>query len=454
MKSKKIIRILSFIANALLLSVGCVVSVISPSVEDDGALISVFSIVMCGIMLIILIIECVTAFKIHDSSLHTAAIAAFLLLFMLFSPDMRLYYLTIGIEASKDLFDVLDYLFFICVGLSFAMFFRHTYRPYGKKMQIIPLFACGIICSTAYIALQPLNLQYIALFCFIAGLAGWYAFMRFFAYKCDLDNAPFYFSLGIYASAAGMQAVNTLFYSGLIAGCVGWSILYFWIILLCFSVIYLIYFLRNEGAALQLSEYQMQNENLKMKVLIGQIKPHFIFNALTTIKSGYHREIAEGDSALELFSEYMRKSLSLIDTEIIPFEQELQNVSSYINFINKSQSHPYIVLYNIDFTDFNVPAFSLQPFIENAVKYSKVNEKDDGFIMISTATEKKFIVIKISDNGVGFDTSKLKKGAHGINNSAERFKLLFDTEPVVSSMVSVGTEITITLKHTREENKS
>ena len=88
MKRKTAVRTLSIIANALLLSCGSVISVIRPSVDDKGALVSVFAVVMCGMMLIILIIECVTAVKVHDSSLHTAVIAFFLLLFMLFSPDM------------------------------------------------------------------------------------------------------------------------------------------------------------------------------------------------------------------------------------------------------------------------------------------------------------------------------------------------------------------------------
>lgn len=160
--------------------------------------------------------------------------------------------------------------------------------------------------------------------------------------------------------------------------------------------------------------------------------------------------MAAGDNALGLFSEYTRESLSLIDTEIIPFEHELKNISHYIDFINTSQVRPFNIIYNIDVTDFCVPAFSLQPFIENAVKYSKVNESEDGYIMISTMAEGELARIEISDNGVGFDTSSIGKGAHGINNSRERFKLLFDTEPVIQSREPSGTKITITVKRSTE----
>lgn len=450
MKRKTAVRTLLIIANALLLSCGSVISVIRPSMDDKGALVSVFAVVMCGMMLIILIIECVTAVKVHDSSLHTAVIAFFLLLFMLFSPDMYGFFSKMGAHPPAELFDLLDQLFYTCAALSVAMFFRHTYRPHGKKVRIAPMFAVGILCMGGYAALAPLKLQYIALACFVSTLAGWYAVMRYAAYRNGLDNTAFYFASAIYACVSGMQAVNAFYRSGLIAGCVGWSIIYFWLILICFCVIYLVYFLRNEGAALLLNKCRLQNEQLKMKVLVGQINPHLIFNALTTIKSRYHGDMAAGDNALGLFSEYMRESLSLIDTEIIPFEHELKNISHYIDFINTSQVRPFNIIYNIDVTDFCVPAFSLQPFIKNAVKCSKVNESEDGYIMISTMAEGELARIEISDNGVGFDTPSISKGAHGINNSRERFRLLFDTEPVIQSREPSGTKITITVKRSTE----
>lgn len=186
-----------------------------------------------------------------------------------------------------------------------------------------------------------------------------------------------------------------------------------------------------------------------MKVLVGQMKPHFIFNALTKIKSMYHTNLQEGDSTLELFSDYMRESLSLLDNEIVSFETELQNLARYVDFINTGKTNPFNVIYNVDVTDFCLPSFSLQPFVENALKYSKVNEKQDGFIMISSEEVDGFIEVKITDNGNGFDTSQIKDGTHGINNSKERLRLLFDTEPVITSVVGKGTQVTIRLKKTK-----
>lgn len=443
MKCKKTIRILSVVVNTLLVFMGSAVSLVSPSAADGGSLASVFAVVLCGIGAVILVVECVSAFKVFDSTLHTAAVALFLLLFMLFSPDMRAFYADAGANTPDRLFDIFDYFFFTGVALTIALFFRHTFRPNGKKMAVVPLFAVGILCFAAYVLLAFYGLQYIALCCFAAALAGWFGCMRFFSYRGGLDNLPFYFSAAILAAATGMQAVDSLYYAGIVRGCVGWPIGYYAIILFCFAVIYLFYFLRNEGAALHLSEYRLQTERLKLKILVGQMKPHFIFNSLTTVKSMYHRNVEAGDGALELFSEYLRESLSMIDTEIVPFEQELQNVARYVTFINIGQARAFDVIYDIEATDFSVPAFSVQPFIENAVKYSRVNEKEDGCILISSRAADGGVELKISDNGVGFNMSGVKEGAHGISNARERFKLLLNADLSIRSSPGEGTEITV-----------
>ncbi len=112
-------------------------------------------------------------------------------------------------------------------------------------------------------------------------------------------------------------------------------------------------------------------------------------------------------------------------------------------FINIGQARAFDVIYDIEATDFSVPAFSVQPFIENAVKYSRVNEKEDGCILISSRAADGGVELKISDNGVGFNMSGVKEGAHGISNARERFKLLLGADLSIRSSPGEGTEITV-----------
>lgn len=450
MNCKKAVRIISVALNALLLCAGCVVLIAFLRTSDvppeNGTLgIGIFSSVTFLLTLLLLIIEFVSMLRISTSTFHTVFVALFLLLYAAFTPDISVFYDIIGRPLSITARDIAAEVCFIGFVISLLAFFRYTYKTSGKQLPVYPLFVAAAISLAAYIPLVGHGAKVYAHLLFMFVTIVYFVIMQVRAFVGNVDNAIFVHSSALLFSVMGMHTANVLVLSGVAASNVGMSTAYLWVCIFCFASIYMTFFIHIDRAASRAESYHMQNERLKMKVLIGQIKPHFIFNALTTIKSRYHGNVSEGDGALELFSDYMRESLSLLDKEIIPFEQELQNISRYIEFVNTSREQPFDIVYDIDFTDFHIPAFSLQPFIENAVKYSKVNEKSDGRIMISTTADDEFAQVRISDNGVGFDVSRLKKGAHGINNAKERLKLLINAEPTIKSDTS-GTEITIKIR--------
>lgn len=456
MKGKKAMRILSVTANALLLFAGSAISLafsLSENFPAQGGNVGVgiFALITFLLLIVICIIEIASALRISSSTYHTALIAFFLVAYAAFYPDMFSFYESVGFLQIESAGKIATEISFIGAEFFLLLFFRYTYRIGGRKLPLYPLFVAAAIDLILFFFLFDSPFNIIAHLFFLCALLMYFIIFQVRSYFANADNAIFAFSSAIFFSCAGMHTANALYYSGFVPYIKGLSSAYFWACIVCFVCIYLTFFISIDRKASRAEDYQLQNERLKMKVLVGQIKPHFISNALTTIKSSYHGDMNKGDGALELFSEYMRKSLLMIDTEIIPFEEEMQNISHYVDFINMSRARPFNIIYNIDVTDFSVPAFSLQPFIENAVKYSKVDEKEDGYIMISTVAENDCAAIKITDNGVGFDLSQIKEGAHGINNSKERFKLLFNTEPVIRSILSVGTEVTIRIQRAREE---
>ena len=455
MKRKNIMRILSVAANTLFLFAGSIILFVfsraeNLSVPDGSPVVGIFSFISLLLLIVIFIIEFVSALRISSSTFHTVFIALFLLLYVVFCPDMFSFYKLIGAPQITIAGQIAGEFSFIGMEISLLSFFRHDFRTGGKKLPMYPLLVAAAISVVFYLLPFPSQGKVFIHIFFLIAVIVCFIILQTRSYLADVDNATFAFASAIFSAVAGMHTANALYYDGYVPYAGGLSSAYIWVCIFCFFCIYLTFFIRIDRKASRAEDYKLQNERLKMKVLVEQIKPHFISNALTTIKSGYHSDLAKGDSALDLFSEYMRKSISLIDTDFIPFEEELQNIFHYIEFINMSRAHPFNVIYNIDATDFRVPAFSLQPFVENAVKYSKVNEKADGYIMISAATEGDLTEIKITDNGVGFDVSQISSGAHGISNAAARFRLLFNTEPVIVSSPSAGTEITITLRHTEE----
>lgn len=214
------------------------------------------------------------------------------------------------------------------------------------------------------------------------------------------------------------------------------------------AIVGIVVFLRRELELQQKfakeAELQERYRISREEALKGQIKPHFIFNCLSAIESSYHKNIDDGDHAMSLFAEHLRSDVDTMEVSLIPFEDEVKNVEHYLELENLRLAKPCTLLYDIDVSDFALPPLSLQPFIENAIKYSKVNEKTNGFIALSTRSdEQNQILLCIEDNGVGFDPTQIKPSSQGLKNASERLLLILGASVQVESAPNLGTKIKI-----------
>lgn len=197
------------------------------------------------------------------------------------------------------------------------------------------------------------------------------------------------------------------------------------------------------------SEYIEQKHQLQessFKLMVSQIKPHFIFNSLTAIAQLCDDDPSLAKTTTVSFAKYLRGNLSALDkTEAIPFEDELNHIKSYLDIECVRFGNYLNVIYDIEATDFKVPGLSIQPLVENAVKHGVGMKEDGGTVRISTRKKENNIEIKITDDGIGFDTSKpyTNEGHVGITSSVERLRQLCDAETIIESTVGKGTEITV-----------
>ncbi|MDE7263912.1 MAG: histidine kinase [Anaeroplasmataceae bacterium] len=180
-------------------------------------------------------------------------------------------------------------------------------------------------------------------------------------------------------------------------------------------------------------DIEIEALKLKQDILINQIKPHFVYNALATIQSLYHKDVHQGDYGIILFSKYLRTNVDSIDTGMIDFSDELDNVINYVELVNLSLEQKFNLELEIEVEDFKLPILSLQPIIENALKYSKVNEKPDGYIRITTKKLEKYIIISVSNNGSSFDVSCIHNSSKGLKNVKARLKEALDAEFLITS---------------------
>ncbi|MCR5793608.1 MAG: histidine kinase [Lachnospiraceae bacterium] len=193
-------------------------------------------------------------------------------------------------------------------------------------------------------------------------------------------------------------------------------------------------------------EKWISDENIRL--LYNQIKPHFVYNALTGIYYGLEEDIPSSRKALKNLASYLRGSLDVLDErECIEFSRELATVQCYLDVESFRFENQISVELDIQDTDFCVPAFCLQTLVENAVQHGiRKKEPPVGHIRICTRNAGEAHEVEIIDDGVGFDVSKAfeKEGVHiGLRNTKERLELMCGGTMTVESTSGVGTRITV-----------
>lgn len=191
---------------------------------------------------------------------------------------------------------------------------------------------------------------------------------------------------------------------------------------------------------------------VKQEALKAQIKPHFIFNCLTAIEASYHKDLLSGDEAMKKFAHHLRQDVDSLNVDLIPFEEEINAILNYVDLENIRLEKPFTLLLDIEEQDFLIPPFSLQPLVENAIKYSQSNLKKDGYIEISTRkNEEGKICINVSDNGVGFDPHATKTTSQGLRNLKERLELILQAEVTLFSQPGEGSQVSIVFSQPKKK---
>jgi len=137
----------------------------------------------------------------------------------------------------------------------------------------------------------------------------------------------------------------------------------------------------------------------ELKLVQAQINPHFLFNALNTVIAILRKDADRARELLLNLSNFFRKNLKR-EGDIATLEDELNHVNSYL-LIEKARFEDRLTLdieIDDDLLHVNVPVFTLQPLIENAIKHGVSNMLEPGVIKLSAKQDGEFIRIDIEDN--------------------------------------------------------
>lgn len=157
---------------------------------------------------------------------------------------------------------------------------------------------------------------------------------------------------------------------------------------------------------IEMEKLRMEKEltESRISVMQSQIKPHFLYNSLSTIQILCEKDPKLASEAVAHFSHYLRSNMDSLNQKCcIPFDHELHHIENYL-FIEKLRFRDYLqVEYDIQVRDFMCPLLCLQPIVENAVKHGIGQKEEGGTIWIRTYEDELSYHICVEDDGVGFD---------------------------------------------------
>jgi sensor histidine kinase YesM len=156
---------------------------------------------------------------------------------------------------------------------------------------------------------------------------------------------------------------------------------------------------------------------------------------------------------IECLSNVFRYNLNNQD-KAVSLKEELDILNEYM-FIQKTRYGDRITFFienSVDVSQVKIPIFTLQPLVENAVKYGIEPKEEGGRISVTAAREEAGILIRVQDTGVGFDLNNMSRNGRphgstgiGIENVKKRLSLKFNGKErfQIHSVIGEGTVVEI-----------
>jgi len=233
-------------------------------------------------------------------------------------------------------------------------------------------------------------------------------------------------------------------------------------------LIYLIYryrinqLIKEEEKKTTLEKLKNQLLEVEMKALRAQMNPHFLFNAMNSIKGIITKgEEAKAASYLTKFSSLLRSILANSEKKKIILAKEIEALKLYIELeslrFTTEFNYQIQIDKNIDTSFTRIPPLILQPFVENAIWHGLI-AKSSGVnkLNVNIFRENDFVILEVEDNGVGrkkkaTSNKPKKQKSMGIGITQKRAELLHSENEIrIIDLVdntgnAIGTKVSIKL---------
>jgi two-component system, LytTR family, sensor kinase len=227
----------------------------------------------------------------------------------------------------------------------------------------------------------------------------------------------------------------------------------FFVSLLMIGMWHLIYFIikfiqRNRN--LLIDRLQMENnvKSLQIKTIKNNLQPHFIFNALNSIRALVDEDPSRARNSITQLSNILRSSILADKVETVPLQKELEIVRDYLDLEGIRYEERLRTSYKIDDNTLQlpVPPLMLQTLCENAIKHGISANSQGGFVHLASTIEKDMHCITITNTGQYnperiLPVNNTHGSGFGLESSKERLAFLFGKQASLIIANTSNTEV-------------
>ena len=192
--------------------------------------------------------------------------------------------------------------------------------------------------------------------------------------------------------------------------------------------------------------YQQEIANQRASIMVLQMRPHFIYNTMTSIYCLCNQDPQKARQVVLDFTTYLRKNFTaIVSAQPIPFSDELEHVRAYLAVEQAQYEDSLFVDYDTPHIWFRVPPLTLQPIVENAVKHGRDPYAGPFHISVRTRKTDSASEITVSDNGSGYDPADDSEPHIALKNIRQRLEMMCGGALTIAPRDGGGTVVTVTI---------
>jgi sensor histidine kinase YesM len=236
----------------------------------------------------------------------------------------------------------------------------------------------------------------------------------------------FYFSTQYYSSVLPLSEIKIgspfVLTANLSSVILGWLLIYFGVHL----------FENYKRVEIESLIWEAAVKDFELKTLKSQLNPHFMFNAMNSIRALIEEDPGNAKAALTSLSNILRYSLKMERNETVPLEEEMQTVNDYLAL--EAIRFEERLNYELDIDPrsgrIEIPPMMVQTLVENGIKHGVTKRTEGGKITVTSKMNGSYMIIQIKNSGQIDEHSLRHAKGFGIDNTKQRLNLLYGEKAI------------------------